>query len=205
MDTARGRTGELTKAAGFELTCPVNVPQTHTCEWRDEAERLRGEVSGLQEKLTALAGNLEALQRAVFGKRSEKMPPVGKQLCGDKPASPEEALKRRRANKAARAAMPEREVHHAVPAEEKVCPKCGGTESSRGKWRSSMPPGFQLRLRVTCVGSEILQLPIQERMDPLQVHVQVPMDECVPETFHTPEALQEWGRQQAQLCQPVQR
>jgi len=106
----------------------VDVPQTHTCEWRDEAERLRGEVSGLQEKLTALAGNLEALQRAVFGKRSEKMPPVGKQLRGDKPASPEEALKKRRANKAARAAMPEREVHHAVPAEDKVCPKCGGTD-----------------------------------------------------------------------------
>ena len=99
----------------------MDVPQTHTCEWRDEAERLRGEVSGLQQQLAALAGNLQSLQRAVFGKRSEKMPPIGKQLRGDKPASPEEALKKRRANKAARAAMPEREVHHAVPAEDKVC------------------------------------------------------------------------------------
>ena len=106
----------------------MDVPQTHTCEWRDEAERLRGEVTELQQQLAALAGNLQSLQRTVFGKRSEKMPPVGKQLRGDKPASPDEALKKRRANKAARAAMPEREVHHAVPAEDKVCPKCGGTD-----------------------------------------------------------------------------
>ena len=45
----------------------------HRCEWRDEAEALRAEVAELRAQFAKL-------QRHVFGKRSEKMPPVAEEL-----------------------------------------------------------------------------------------------------------------------------
>ncbi len=47
--------------------------EDHRCEWRDEAESLRAEVGELRAQLAKL-------QRHVFGKRSEKMPPVAQAI-----------------------------------------------------------------------------------------------------------------------------
>ncbi len=102
--------------------------EDHDCAWRDEAERLGGELARVREEQETLRGQLEALQRHVFGKRSEKMPPVAEELRSERPVDPEATQARRRAARAEKAELPEREVHHSVPPERRLCPKCGSTE-----------------------------------------------------------------------------
>lgn len=97
------------------------VGQTHDCEWKERAERLEGEVSTLK-------ANLEALQRAVFGKKSEKLPRVQDALRNGAPADPQVTQKKRRAARAAREELPSRKVHHRVPEEQRECPKCGSRD-----------------------------------------------------------------------------
>jgi transposase len=102
--------------------------EEHDCAWRDEAERLAAELAQVQERQQQLEGQLAALQRHIFGQRSEKMPPVAEQLRREKPADPELTQATRRARREARAALPEREVQHLVADERRKCPKCGSTE-----------------------------------------------------------------------------
>jgi len=104
------------------------LPQTHECEWRDEAERLRGEVTTLRGEHDELKASLAALQRAVFGRKSEKLPRIQDELGRDEPRSREATLKERSDKRAAKAELPERVVHHAVRAEDRHCPKCGSDE-----------------------------------------------------------------------------
>lgn len=56
------------------------------------------------------------------------MPPIAEELRSERPVDPEAVQARRHAARAEKAALPEREVHHAVPPERRRCPKCGGTE-----------------------------------------------------------------------------
>ncbi|MGO9066508.1 MAG: transposase domain-containing protein [Myxococcaceae bacterium] len=106
--------------------------EDHECAWRDEAERLGEELAHVKadqsEKLAQLEAQLAALQRHVFGKRSEKMPPVAEELRAGRPLDPEAVQARRRAARAEKAELPEREVHHSVPPERRKCPKCGSAE-----------------------------------------------------------------------------
>jgi transposase len=95
--------------------------EAHDCEWRDKAERL-------ERELTDIKASLAVLQRAVFGKRSEKMPRIDEELRAEQPKPREATLNERRENRAARAALPERVIHHVVPAERRRCPKCGGAD-----------------------------------------------------------------------------
>jgi transposase len=82
--------------------------EDHRCEWRDRAEALETEVSELRSVVREMRGSLAKLQRHVFGKRSEKMPPVGEELrrAGATAADPEAALERRRANAERKKALP---------------------------------------------------------------------------------------------------
>lgn len=102
--------------------------EDHECAWRDEAERLEGELARVRDEQETLRAQLEALQRHVFGKRSEKMPPVSEELRSERPVDPQVTQARRRAARAEKAALPEREVHHLVPPERRLCPKCGSTD-----------------------------------------------------------------------------
>jgi transposase len=102
--------------------------EDHDCAWRDEAERLEGELVRIRDEQETLRAQLAALQRHVFGKRSEKMPPVSEELRSERPVDPEATQARRRAARAEKAALPEREVHHLVPPERRLCPKCGSTD-----------------------------------------------------------------------------
>jgi len=52
---------------------PRELPLDHLCPWREEAERLR-------EQLTVLQGQMAALERYVFGKKTERLPSVEQQL-----------------------------------------------------------------------------------------------------------------------------
>jgi transposase len=147
----------------------ASLPEAHTCEWRDEAERLRGELSQLQGENTDLRGNLDKLgqqalstqaqldnlQRHVFGKRSEKMPTIAEELGREAPLTSRPAvLAKRRANAAVKADLPERRIQHDVPANKCVCPKCGSTElKPLGAGKSTVvyeliPPRFERQLHV---------------------------------------------------------
>ncbi|RYZ32974.1 MAG: IS66 family transposase, partial [Myxococcaceae bacterium] len=107
---------------------PRELPANHFCPWREEAEELR-------ERMTSLESKMAALERRVFGKKTEKLPPVAQELRGEA-RSPEEetaraeaALVTRRERAARKAAeAPTREVRHAVPAESRYCPACGSED-----------------------------------------------------------------------------
>ena len=102
--------------------------EEHDCAWRDEAERLAAELAQVQDRQQQLEGQLAALQRHIFGQRSEKMPPIAEQLRQEKPADPALTQAMRRAQREAKAALPEREIQHRVSDERRKCPKCGSTE-----------------------------------------------------------------------------
>jgi transposase len=106
----------------------VPSSEDHDCAWRNEAERLEGELVRIKDQQETLRAQLAALQRHVFGKRSEKMPPVSEELRSERPVDPEATQARRRAARAEKAALPEREVHHLVPPERRLCPKCGSAD-----------------------------------------------------------------------------
>jgi transposase len=101
----------------------------HRCEWRDKAESLEAEVAGLRATVVAMEGTLSKLQRHVFGKRSEKIPPVAEALrAAGVESDPEAALEKRQENAEAKKALPSREVVHKVRDDQKTCPKCGGRD-----------------------------------------------------------------------------
>lgn len=102
----------------------------HRCEWRDRAEQLESELGQMREQFEAMQGTLEKLQRHVFGKRSEKMPPVAEAIRD--PARAEEeriaALQKRRENAEKKRQLVTRKIEHNVRDDQKTCPKCGGHE-----------------------------------------------------------------------------
>jgi transposase len=128
----------------------------HRCEWREKAERLEADLAhaaravgaaekliALQaeqlrakdetlatmgEQLTSVQATVEKLQRHVFGKRSEKMPPVREAIRDPARAEQERiaALQTRRENAEKNRQLVTRRVEHKVRDEQKVCPKCGG-------------------------------------------------------------------------------
>lgn len=97
------------------------LPQGHHCPWREEALELRAQLAVVKEQL-------EKLQRHVFGRRSEKMPPVSEELRREKPKDPERTRARRQKNAEKKRGLPERKILHPVPPEQRHCPVCGGTE-----------------------------------------------------------------------------
>jgi transposase len=64
----------------------VRGSEDHDCAWRNEAERLEGDLVRVRDEQKTFRAQLAALQRHVFGKRSEKMPPVSEELRSRRPA-----------------------------------------------------------------------------------------------------------------------
>ena len=96
-------------------------PDDHDCGWKQWAAEL-------EMKLMAVTGEMDALKRQVFGKKSEKMPPMDREVRKQRPADPEATLARRRKNAELRASRVETEdVNHKVPETALQCPKCGRT------------------------------------------------------------------------------
>lgn len=93
---------------------------------------LRAIVIAQQEEITVLTKRLGELERRLFGKKSEKMPPPARELR--KEETPEEvearnqaSLAKRRANAALKKTLRKETVLHKVADADKACPKCGGT------------------------------------------------------------------------------
>nr|WP_253895221.1 hypothetical protein [Corallococcus exercitus] len=121
------------------LLVPRELPQDHFCPWREEAEELR-------DRMTSLESKMAALERRVFGRKTEKIPLVAQQLAGpgtkpeDVAARAEAALAKRRARAVRKdEEATTRKIRHDVPAEARHCPACGSEDlNPLGKGRTSV-------------------------------------------------------------------
>jgi transposase len=96
----------------------VPGPEDHDCGWKQRALEL-------EDKLSTVVGQLEALNRQVFGKKSEKMPPMDREVRKKRPPDPAVTQERRRKNAELRATrVVTNDVQHAVPADQRRCPYC---------------------------------------------------------------------------------
>ena len=97
-------------------------PDDHKCGWKRWAAEL-------ESKLLVVMGEMDALKRQVFGKKSEKMPPMDREVRKQRPADPEATQARRRKNAELRAIRVETEdVHLQVPEADRRRPKCERTD-----------------------------------------------------------------------------
>jgi transposase len=103
----------------------------HDCDWKEYALQLQQQLADVAEKQRQQEEQLDALKKKIFGKRSEKMPPMDREVRRGKAKDPEQRQQARRANAELRAKRLETEsVNVSVPADERHCPKCGGEEFS---------------------------------------------------------------------------
>ena len=94
---------------------------------------LRAERDEQARVMAAMNGELEALKRQVFGKRSEKMPAMAREVrtrTRDCAQARLDAARRRAENREARKRLETRRIEHPVDRSAQRCPKCGtsGTE-----------------------------------------------------------------------------
>jgi len=102
-------------------------------------EQMRAMLEPLQATITQLTATVESLRqenaelkRLLFGKKSERMPPMDREQQQrrkniDPDKSRQEAAKKRKRNARKKKELPTEEVVHDVPEEDQVCPHCGGT------------------------------------------------------------------------------
>lgn len=119
------------------------LPQDHFCPWREEAEELRAKLGAVEDRLAAL-------ERHLFGKKSEKMPSLAREV-GKKPTRAE-TTKVRAERAAEKAKIPAETIEHKVPDAERTCPVCKVDAKPAGTKRSDeldYVPGY-FRRRIHC-------------------------------------------------------
>ena len=149
----------------------------HSCEWREEAVELKDQLSAAQEQIAELTEKLEAIQKKIFGKSSEKMPPMDREVRRGNPPDPKARAEKRRKNAEARAAKVETEdIDVPVPPDLLKCPVCadGGTFREVGSGTPSpiweyVPGYFRRRcfhrqtMACTC-GQHIVTAPVPDKV-----------------------------------------
>ena len=108
-----------------DLTARVVVHDDATCPFRGLAEELT-------QKLAIALQRIKALEKQAFGKKREKMTPVGKALAqGESPeaaqAKRDAGLAKRRARQALKEALRQQTVRHPVTEMQAACTSCGET------------------------------------------------------------------------------
>jgi transposase len=96
-------------------------------ELRQMFDELRATHGAREAELVA---KLEALQRKVFGKQSEKMPTPADALRkkDERKADPAATQRKRQRNQERREQLETEVVPHQVPVEDRACPSCAGAE-----------------------------------------------------------------------------
>ena len=131
---------------GMVLATLIPPADDHECGWKKIALELAERISDLDARLTAI-------QRQVFGKKSEKMPPMDREVRKARPVDRAAVLERRRKNAELRAsAVRTEDIAHRVPEAQRSCPKCGKAELKPvGKGKESIEwnyvPGYFRRCR----------------------------------------------------------
>lgn len=94
----------------------------HECGWKVFAK-------DLVEKMAELEAKMAAMERRVLGPKSEKLPPMDREVRKRRPVDPAVTQEKRRKNAELRATRVETEtVEHKVPDVDRTCPKCSGTK-----------------------------------------------------------------------------
>jgi len=88
-------------------------------------EELLRENQELKKIIAELREEIAELKKIIYGRKSEKIPTVKREL-GYKPSAAETRAKRKVA-KQKRKELPIITIPCEIPQEEKVCPKCGGS------------------------------------------------------------------------------
>jgi transposase len=104
----------------------------HECEWKEYAITLQKQLDDVAEKQRLQQEQFDALKQKIFGKSSEKMPPMEREVRRGEQPDPAKGLLKRRANAELRAAKIKTEVVDVpVPATERHCPKCNGSHFTK--------------------------------------------------------------------------
>lgn len=149
----------------------------HSCEWRTKAVELKEKLSAAEQQLADLNAKLEALQKKVFGKSSEKMPPMDREVRRGTPPDPAARAAARRKNAQARAEQVQEEhVPVPVPPADQKCPACpdGGKFHDVGNGKPSsvleyVPGYFRRRtfhrqvVACTC-GRHMITAPVPDKV-----------------------------------------
>jgi transposase len=140
------------------------LPQDHFCPWREEAEELRSKLGAVEDRLAAL-------ERHLFGKKSEKMPSLAREI-GKKPTRAE-TTKKRAELAAEKKKLPAETIEHKVAETERTCPSCHAEAKPAGTKTSEeydYVPGYFRRkvhqretLACTC-GEYIVTAPAPPRV-----------------------------------------
>jgi transposase len=95
-------------------------------------EQLVGLLEDVRGALEDMRAENAELRRLLFGRVSERMPPIEREIHKSRAQDPAEAAKRkaaaqakRRKNGEAKKRLPVQEIVHEVPEDEQVCPNCG--------------------------------------------------------------------------------
>lgn len=94
----------------------------HECEWQQKATTQETRIAELEAQVAVLT-------KALFGKKSEKLPPPADELRrrGDLPKpTREETLKKRAENREWKRELPVEKVVHPLPPDPSCCTLCGG-------------------------------------------------------------------------------
>ena len=104
----------------------------HDCGWKSYAQHLQDQLGKVLEMQQTQQAELDALKRQLLGKKSEKMPPMDREVRRGNPVAPETVQQKRRKNAELRAKKLLTEtVDVSVPPGEQRCPKCGSEQLSQ--------------------------------------------------------------------------
>jgi transposase len=101
----------------------------HDCGWKTRATDLEAKLEETSAKLDEVVAKMAAMERRILGPKSEKLPAIEREVRKQRPVDPAATQATRRKNAELRATrVVSEDVPHKVPAAERVCPKCDGTD-----------------------------------------------------------------------------
>jgi hypothetical protein len=71
-------------------------PEDHNCGWKTRATDLEVKLEETAAKLEELAAKMAAMERRILGPKSEKLPPIDREVRKERPADPAAALATRK-------------------------------------------------------------------------------------------------------------
>jgi transposase len=101
----------------------------HDCGWKTRATDLEAKLEETAAKLEEVVAKMAAMERRILGPKSEKLPPMDREVRKQRPADPAVTAAKRRKNAELRATrVVAEEVPHKVPDADRTCPKCSRSE-----------------------------------------------------------------------------
>lgn len=101
----------------------------HSCGWKTRATDLEAKLEETAAKLEEVAAKMAAMERRILGPKSEKLPPIDREVRKQRPADPAATQAARRKNAELRATrVVSEDVPHKVPDAARTCPKCSNPD-----------------------------------------------------------------------------